>query len=136
MKPAHIINPIAILCALLFIVACNHDSSPAQRIVERFLDAHYVTIDLAKSKELTVGLATSKIEQQIRLTQGQSIDASTRMPKINYKLLSKKENDKRASFVYQGTIQTDDGDSFTRNWLISARAEGDQWRVSNFTESE
>ena len=136
MKPGLVTNSIAIACMLFFTVACSRDSSPAQTIVESFLDAHYVTIDLVKSKEFTVGLAASKIDNQIRLTQGQSIDASTRMPRVHYKLLNKKENDKRASFVYEGTIQTDDGESFTRKWLISARTDGNQWRVSNFTESE
>ena len=36
----------------------------------------------------------------------------------------------------QGTIQSDDGTSFTRKWLIAVRKEGANWRVSNFSESE
>jgi hypothetical protein len=51
-------------------------------------------------------------------------------------LIEKKEGPERALFLYEGTIQSDDGTSFTRKWLISARKEGSQWRVSNFTESD
>ena len=67
---------------------------------------------------------------------GQPIDASTRKPKVNYQLLEKKESGGRASFLYEGTIQSDDGTSFTRKWLVAARKDGAQWRVSNFTESD
>jgi hypothetical protein len=51
-------------------------------------------------------------------------------------LVEKKEGPERSSFLYEGTIQSDDGTSFTRKWLINVRKEGDQWRVSNFTESD
>ena len=136
MKPVLALKLLVLASLLLLVAACNRDISQAQSVVERFLDAHYVHIDLAKAKQFTVGLATAKVEEEIRLTKGQSIDAATRKPRINYKLMNKKENDKRASYVYEGTVQTDDGDAFTRKWLISARAEGDQWRVSNFTESD
>ena len=39
-------------------------------------------------------------------------------------------------FSTKGTIQSDDGSSFTRKWLIATRKDSDQWRVSNFTESD
>jgi hypothetical protein len=126
---------IAALCAMLF-AGCGPDLGTAQGVVEEFVDQHYVLIDLQKAKEYTVGLALAKINEEIRLTSGQVIDASTRKPKINYKLLEKKENPKRASFLYEGTITVDDGSYFTRQWLVSARKEGNNWRVSNFTESD
>jgi hypothetical protein len=50
--------------------------------------------------------------------------------------LEKKEGERRSTFLYEGTIRSDDGTSFTRKWLITARKEGTQWRVSNFTESD
>jgi len=83
-----------------------------------------------------VGLALAKLNEEIRLTAGQSIDAATQKPKINYSLLEKKESGNRASFLYEGTIRSDDGSSFTRKWLIATRKEGNQWRVSNFSESD
>lgn len=115
---------------------CRRDLSTAQGVVEEFVDQHYVHIDLQKAKTYVVGLALNKVNEEIRLTSGQVIDASTQKPKVNYRLLEKKDGQERASFLYEGTIRSDDGSKFTRKWLIAARKEADQWRVSNFTESD
>jgi len=119
-----------------FVIGCGHDLNTAQGVVEEFVDQHYVYIDIQKAKQYAIGLALAKLNEEIRLTAGQNIDASTQKPKINYTLLEKKENGNRASFLYEGTIRSDDGTSFTRKWLIAARKEGNQWRVSNFSESD
>ena len=126
---------LLIFCALVS-GACGRDLGTAQGVVEEFVDEHYVNIDLPKAKAYTVSVALEKVNEEIRLTAGQRIDASTRKPKVNYQLLEKKESGARASFLYEGTIQSDDGTSFTRKWLVAARKEGAQWRVSNFTESD
>jgi hypothetical protein len=116
--------------------ACGRDLSTAQGVAEEFVDHHYVAIDLSKAKSLTVSVALNKVNEEIRLTAGQKIDASTQKPRVNYTLLEKKEGERRSTFLYEGTIRSDDGTSFTRKWLITARKEGTQWRVSNFTESD
>jgi hypothetical protein len=116
--------------------ACGRDLTTAQGVAEEFVDHHYVAIDLQKAKTLAVSVALSKVNEEIRLTAGQRIDASTQKPRVHYALLEKKEGDQRASFLYEGTIQSDDGTSFSRKWLITARKEGNQWRISNFTESD
>jgi hypothetical protein len=121
---------------LLFLNGCGRDLRTAQGVADEFVDQHYVNFDLQKAKAYAVSLALDKINEEIRLTAGQKIDASTQKPKINYRLLEKKEGERRASFLYEGTIQSDDGSSFTRKWLVAARKEADQWRVSNFTESD
>lgn len=126
-----------LILPLLFVaLGCSRDMGTAQGVVEEFVDQHYVNIDIRKAKQYVVGLALAKINEEIRLTEGHSIDASTRKPRINYRLLEKRETEKRASYLYEGTIHTDDGASFTRKWLITARKEDDRWRVSNFTESD
>ena len=124
------------LLLILVAGACGRDLSTAQGVAEEFVDHHYVAIDLPKAKSLTVSVALSKINEEIRLTAGQTIDASTQKPRVNYTLLEKKEGEQRSTFLYEGTIRSDDGTSFTRKWLITARKEGTQWRVSNFTESD
>jgi len=127
----------AILPLLLLLAgACGRDLSTAQGVVEEFVDQHYVHIDLTKAKTLAVSVALHKVNEEIRITDGQKIDASTQKPRVHYVLLEKQEGAQRASFLYEGTIQSDDGTSFTRKWLINARKEGDRWRVSNFTESD
>ena len=125
-----------LLLLLCLVAACGRDLSTAQGVVEEFVDHHYVRIDLPKAKTLTVSLALHKVNEEIRLTDGQKIDASTQKPRVHYALLEKKESPERASFLFEGTIQSDDGTSFTRKWLINARKEGNHWRVSNFTESD
>ena len=124
------------LLLLIVIGGCNRDMSTAQSVAEAFVDRHYVGIDLQKAKELTVSVALGKINDELRLTSGQSIDASTQKPRVNYTLLEKKEGDQRASFLFEGTIRSSDNSSFTRKWLVTTRKEGTQWKVSNFTESD
>jgi hypothetical protein len=120
----------------LFLNGCGRDLGTAQGVANEFVDQHYVNIDLKKAKTYAVSLALDKLNEEIRLTAGQKIDASTNKPRINYRLLEKKEGERRASFLYEGTIQSDDGSSFTRKWLIATRKDSDQWHVSNFTESD
>ena len=129
---------LAGLCVLVAILAggCGRDLNSAEGVVEEFVDQRFVQFDLAKAKLYAVSVALEKVNDEIRLTAGQMIDASTRKPRINYKLLEKRASDRRASFLYEGTITADDGTTFTRKWLITARKEGSDWRVSNFTESE
>ena len=127
---------LSLIVLNLFLTGCGRDFGTAQGVAEEFVDQHYVHIDIQKAKQYAVGLALEKLNQEIRLTAGQAIDASTQKPKVNYALLEKKEGANRASFLYEGTIRSEDGTTFTRKWLIAARKEGNQWRVSNFTESD
>ena len=125
-----------ILLPSLLLSACGRDLNTAQGVAEEFVDQHYVHFDLQKAKNYAVSVALAKINEEIRLTTGQQIDASTQKPRVNYSLLEKKESEKRSTYLYEGRIQSDDGTSFTRKWLITTRVEGNQWRVSNFTESD
>jgi hypothetical protein len=127
---------LSLIVLNLFLPGCGRDLGTAQGVAEEFVDQHYVRIDIQKAKQYAVGLALAKLNEEIRLTTGQAIDASTQKPKVNYALLEKKEGANRASFLYEGTIRSEDGTTFTRKWLIAARKEGNQWRVSNFTESD
>src|SRR5262245_29859351 len=120
----------------IFLNGCSRDLGTAQGVANEFVDQHYVNFDLQKAKAYAVSVALDKVNEEIRLTAGQKIDAATNKPKINYRLLEKKEGERRASFLYEGTIQSDDGSAFTRKWLITTRKDADQWRVSNFTESD
>ena len=118
----------------LIFSACGRDLGAARGVVEEFVDRHYVAFDLKKAKEYCIGLALKKINEEIRLTAGHTIDESTHKPRIYYKLLEAKEKEVRASFLFEGTIRTEDAPEFKRRWLVSAQKDGSQWRVSNFTE--
>ncbi len=119
---------------ILAFSGCGRDLQTAKGVVEEFIDQHYVYINLKNAKEFCVGLALQKINEEIRLTAGQVIDASTRKPKIYYRILEERVGGQQASFLYEGTIQMEDAPEFTRRWLIRARKEGAQWHVSNFKE--
>ncbi|HEY7555976.1 MAG TPA: hypothetical protein VIH18_14335 [Candidatus Binatia bacterium] len=136
MKNGHAIVSGWCFVFAILLGACGNDLTTAQGVVEEFVDQRFVQFDLAKAKLYAVSIALEKVNEELRLTAGHNIDASTQKPRINYKLLEKRESDRRASFLYEGTITSDDGTSFTRKWLIAARKEGSDWRVSNFTESE
>jgi len=133
----YLIGALGALCILATLAGgCGRDLNSAQGVVEEFVDQRFVQFDLQKAKLYAVSIALEKVNEELRLTAGHKIDASTQKPRINYKLLEKREGDRRASFFYEGTISSDDGTSFTRKWLITARMEGNDWRVSNFTESD
>ena len=118
------------------IAGCGRDLNSAQGVAEEFVDQRFVQFDLGKAKLYAVSVALEKVNEELRLTAGHRIDAATNKPRINYKLLEKRESPRRATFLFEGTINSDDGTSFTRKWLINARKDDDHWRVSNFTESE
>ena len=118
----------------LTLAACSPDDRTAQGVAERFIDEHYVRINLPGTKPLCVGLATKKLEEEERLVAGQVIDDSTRKPTVHYKLIEKKEEGDRPSFVFEGHIQVDTDDALVRKWIVTTRREGDVWKVSNFEE--
>jgi len=128
---------IAILSALSLLESgCRRDLTTAQGVVEEFLDQHYVYIDLPKAKQYCTGLALQKVDEEIQLTRGQAIDSSTRKPKVSYRLVEAKESGTGAAFIYEGTIEVEDAQSFTRRWLVRARKDENRWRISNFSEYE
>jgi hypothetical protein len=125
-----------LVLSFALLIGCGRDLKTAQGVAEEFVDQHYVNFDLPKAKLYAVSVALAKLEEEIRLTAGHRIDASTQKPRVNYSLIEKKESDKRSTYLYEGRIQSDDGTAFTRKWLITARLESNGWRVSNFTESD
>jgi hypothetical protein len=120
---------------VLALAACRPDPHTPRGTAERFLDAHYVRIDLPAALDLTVGLARQKVEQEMRLVAGQVIDDTTRKPTVYYRLLEERPDGERAAtYLYRGTISVADADDFQRRWLVTVRAGEGGWRVTNFEE--
>ncbi len=115
-------------------VACGSDPSTPRGTAERFLDAHYVRIDLPGTLPLTTGLAQHKVEQEIELVQGQLIDDSTRKPTVHYALLEEHPEHDAVTFLFRGSIRVEDADSFERRWMVTVRRQEDGWRVTNYQE--
>lgn len=113
---------------------CGRDLSTAAGTVEEFVDLHYVDMNLSKARQHCIGLALKKIDEEIRLTQGQPVDASTRKPSVYYKLLEKRQGPASVSFLYQGTVRPADASVFVKRWLITARPINGVWKISNFAD--
>ncbi len=125
---------LLLLCAVA-VVGCRPDASTARGTAERFLDAHYVRIDLDSALPYTAGLAARKVRDEIELTKGQEIDATTRKPSVHYTYLEEHPaGDGATNFVYRGTIDVEDADRFQRRWLVTVRHEDAGWRVTNWQE--
>jgi hypothetical protein len=121
--------------AALLVAACRPDPRTARGTAESFLDAHYVHIDLTSALPFTSGLARHKVESEIGLTQGQSIDESTRKPTVHYTLLEEHpDGDASVNYLYRGSIAIEDADPLERRWLVTVRREGEGWRVTNYQE--
>ena len=125
---------VALVMLLAVLAACQPDERTARGVAERFIDQHYVQIDLEAAKPFCTGLALKKVQEEQRLTEGQHIDESTRKPTVRYRLIDTQDDAEHTSFVYEATIHVDDAGKFTRRWIISARREGSVWKVSNFEE--
>lgn len=123
------------LMTLLCVAACRPDPSTPRGTAERFLDAHYVHIDLKAALPFTSGVARQKVESEIELVRGVTIDDTTRKPSVHYSLLEEHPDGESAvSYVYRGRIAVDGADTFDKRWLVTVRREPDGWRVTNYQE--
>ena len=92
-------------------------------------------IDLREALPFTSGLARHKVEDELRLVEGQPIDAATRKPTVHYRLLeTHPDGDHAVNYVYLGSITVEDADHFERRWMVTVRREVEGWRVTNYQE--
>jgi len=120
---------------LLLASGCSRGDA-ARTAAEHFIDAYYVEANLPKAREEAVGLARSKIEDQVKLLAGQAPSDPGQRPTIHYELLQAQdeaERDRRG-FVFELSIHLDGGEKLARRTLVTMRDEGGAWRVANFQE--
>ena len=126
---------LTLVLLLLGLSACQSDPNSPRGVAERFLDAHYVAIDLQAAKPYCTGLALKRLEDEIRLTAGYQIDESTRKPHVHYRLREEKpRGGKSVSFLYETTISVDGAGQFTKKILLTMRQGEQGWRVANYSE--
>lgn len=125
--------PLLVL-AWMTMGGCRADEKSSLGVAERFVDQHYVQIDLEAAKPFCTGVALKKLQDEQRLTQGQTIDESTRKPTVRYRLIQKSDEPDQGSFIFEGTIQVEDAGQFVRKWLVTTRRDDAGWKVSNFEE--
>lgn len=124
---------LAVVLAL-GIPACQ-SADPRRAVAEDFIDRLFVRIDQKSARELASGLAVAKLDDEIRLTQGQAIDEGTRKPQVSYRFLESKggEDEPTASLVYELHVRPDGADDFAKRLFLTVRREDSRWRVSNYT---
>jgi hypothetical protein len=130
---------IAALIFVAFVAAassgCRGDASTPRGTAERFLDAHYVEIDLPTALPYTSGVARQKVEHEIDLVKGVTIDDTTFKPIVRYALLQEHpDEDGGTKFLYRGKILVDGSEGFERRWLVTVRREAEGYRVTNYQE--
>ena len=114
---------------------CHGDASTPRGTAERFLDAHYVEIDLPTALPYTSGVARQKVEHEIDLVKGVTIDETTFKPIVRYALLQEHpDEDGGTKFLYRGKILVDGSEGFERRWLVTVRREAEGYRVTNYQE--
>ena len=121
------------LAGALCLAGCQPANTP-RAVVERFIEAHYIAINLKSSERWCTGLALQKLHKEEALTAGQAIDEETRKPIIHYKLKDQRDGRDRVIYLFLATIDVPDGGSFDKKWMITARKEGETWKVSNYGE--
>ncbi len=124
-----LIFSLAMVCA----IGCK-PANTSRGVVERFIEAHYIAMNLKSSERWCTGLALDKLHKEEALTLGQAIDDETRKPTIHYKLKDQRDGQDRVIYLFLATIDVPDGGSFEKKWMISARKEGAIWKVSNYIE--
>ncbi len=119
----------------LLLSTCQPSPHTAQGMAERFLDAHYVRIDLPTAKSYCAGFARNRVEEEIRLTKGASIDATTRQPRVYYELLEETpRGESSVSFLYKVDFDVDGAGRLTKNIVLTLRNQAEGWRVVNYRE--
>src|SRR6266481_3448755 len=127
----------ALALSALLLAGCRAAANTPRGTAERFLDAHYVRIDLPAALEFTADLARHKVENEMQLVQGQTIDETTRKPSVHYRLLEEHpEGAEAVRYLYHGSIAIEDADRLERRWLVTVRFADGSWRVTNYEEFE
>jgi hypothetical protein len=118
---------------MTMIASCTPPNS-ARGVVDRFIEARYILIDHNQMQAVCTGLALDKIHEEMKLTEGQSIDQSTRKPVVHYTLQKTRSDGDKTTFLFKARIDVPEGGSFKKFWMITAKKDGDTWKVSNYSE--
>lgn len=124
----------AAMLTLTASAGCAPGTDTAQGVAERFVDQHYVQMNLKSAETICTGIARDKVQKSIQLTQGVQIDDSTRKPRVSYQVTSHGETDSEASYVFNASVQVDGADTFESRWIVLTKKVDGKWMVANFTE--
>ena len=106
-----------------------------EQVARKFMDKYYIEMSLAGAKEYTTGLAKEKLENQIKLLDGQNPGPGTDIPRVQVKLQSNEApGPDEASLIYEVTPHAEDVGK--RKVYLKLRKEGGDWKVTQWSEGE
>ena len=126
---------VALTMACL-VAACHAPAGTPRSAVEKFLDAHYVSIDLQASQRLVTGLALQKVNKEIALVEGLEPEAQALKPRIGYRLKQTREGEQEVTYLYELTVAPSGVEPFGKEVIVTARFADDDWTVSNYSEAD
>jgi len=124
------------LAAMLAVTALGCEPADPRRAVgEDFIDRLFVLIDQKAARELATGLAIAKLDEEIRLTQGQAIDDGTRKPHVSYQFVERRgaDADPVTSLVYDLRVRPQGAEEFVKRLILTVRRDDSSWRVANYS---
>ena len=118
--------------AFAALLACGC-AQTAERVGDRFVDLYLVEIDQARARELTSGLATKKLDDELRLVADvrRTVDRAAAKPTVFYRRRSARVEGERAQLAYDVTVKFG-ADATKKNALLSMERTDGRWRVANF----
>lgn len=121
----------------IFLLACAAEKTLSEKVASQFMDHYYVRTDLQRAQEDCDGLARQKVEESIRLTEGQSVDVTTRRPKISFHLLESRIDGPEASYLYEVEIRPDGVKELRRKTRLKVRERGEGvWKITQFSDQD
>lgn len=109
-------------------------------MADRFMDLHYLVLDQTSALDITDGLARDKIRAELDLignARGDAEEFSRAKPRLSYRYEGVSElEDGGRRYHYRLRIRGGDGFEFDRAVHLTLRRVDEEWRVSNFIETE
>ncbi len=119
---------------LLVLVGCEQSRDP-EKVGAQFVDSYYIRVDLADARRWTEGVATEKIDEQLRLTHGVRVEGTRAMREVSYRVVEKKRSEgERVILVFELTVKAPGSGSFRKRSLITLGKGSGGWRVTNFRD--
>ena len=112
-------------------VACAQPTSSPQATAQAFVDRFFVESNQRAALPLTEGVARAKLEEELRLLDGQAANSDER-PRVYYRQVSEQRQDDGMAFYFRLTVVVIGDQPIEPELIVRVRQRGDQWRVSNY----
>ncbi len=99
------------------------------------MEAYYVAADPGAARKYAAGLALAKLDRELGLVRGATIDRATRDRRASAHQVERREEGARTVFVFEVTIEASGISLHKRALVTTAPGEGG-WRVMNYADRD